>query len=688
MDLLQTGKYGVLANQQLLGTTSNNITNVNTEGYVRQQTSVYTSAIDWGVGTLYTRRLYDRYVQREMFRDQGNVGFYDAYASGLGTVDKLLSGKDTAISTSLDSFFSSMQSAVQNTTSVASRRELLTQLQNMVDRYHTLSYNISNELTANNARVEDTVSTINDLTESIFEINQQVRNLVGKSGEQSDIGLQLQDERDRLINQLSEYVDLNVTTESDGSLSLYMGNGQLLVNGDTYGYLKIDKDSFDSSSYSVSLHFDTPKHTEIQIGNETWGGKLGGYLSAGDDIRQAKRDLGQMAIAFADALNEQNKGGITLENKAGGDLISIPSVAAKTNNNNYSMELFFNDGEGADVRNCDYKVIFDRSGGVPEPIVYMIDENGKAEKVDPDLVDVSHNADGKLEIKLEGHGVTMKFSDSLENLANVPLLEFRAQPVIDAAFNIQCNITKPEEFAFASAIRTNTGKHAGSAVASLVGVTGTGPGMGLEIGADGLPALKADAPNYVRYEKMADGTEVFVVYHADFDADGNPTNLTQLGTAPADCNGENIFAHTTWNTTRDEGYPGYEVSFTGTFVNGSDFSIEINRNGDNDNSNGNLMAQLQQEDLVHGRTGDRRCSFIESYADLTADVGSAVMSATTDLAASTAKCEQTRNLFYSTAGVNLDEEAANLIRYQQSYSACAKIINASQTVFDALISAI
>ena len=130
------------------------------------------------------------------------------------------------------------------------------------------------------------------------------------------------------------------------------------------------------------------------------------------------------------------------------------------------------------------------------------------------------------------------------------------------------------------------------------------------------------------------------------------------------------------------------MNFTnGSVVNGSSFAIELNLDGENDNSNGNLLAQLQQEDLVYS-SENHRVTFTEGYADLTSALGSAVMSATTDLEAAKAKYAQSQNLFSSMAGVNLDEEAANLIRYQQSYSACARIISASQTVFNSLISAL
>lgn len=708
LDLLQTGKYGVLTQQKMLGTTSNNITNVNTSGYVRQETVVYTSAIEWGIGATVTRRLYDQYVQREMFRDQGNVGFYDSYATGLSTVDNLLSNEDTAVSTSLDNLFSTMQTAVQNTTSIASRRDLLTKFETLVDRYHTLNYNINNELKDINSKIDDAVTTINDLVEAFYETNRQVRNL-SNEGLQSDVGLQLLDKRDQLVNELSNYVDINVTTESDGSYSLYLGNGQLLVNGDTYATLKSNKSPQDGTRREISITFNnTQDKTEITLDHDSWGGKLGGYLAASDEMRQAMRDLGQSAMAFADAMNEQNKGGVTLENLAGKNIITMPDVKAATNNDAYGMTVSFNPGEGADIHSCDYEVSF--SNG--QVNVFMVDSDGNKTQVEIDPANISNPAGGgPLVIDLEGHGITMTFNSDINTMEQAEV-KFYAQPTLNAAFDMKLNITKPEEFAFASAIRVNTNGHAGNAVAELEGVFGTSPvddnsEFGLWIDpATGKADWTENAPNFIQYE----GDEVngqYVIYHKDSETG----NLTRLGFALNGCNGQAIFENTTWftpsnpdpypvpgstgtplpdavNGTPDNPstYPGYEVNFTGTVVNGSSFEIELNTDGYNDNSNGNLIAQLQQEDLVYS-TGSVRTTFTEAYADLTSAVGSAVMSATTDLAAATAKCEQSQSLFSSTAGVNLDEEAANLIRYQQSYSACARIINASQTIFDALLTA-
>lgn len=698
LDLLQTGKYGVLTQQKLLGTTSNNITNVNTTGYVRQETQVYTSAIEWGIGSTVTRRLYDQYVQRELFRDQGSVGFYDAYSTGLSTVDNLLSKEDTSISSALDSLFSSMHTSVQNTPSIASRQELLTQFETLVDRYHTLNYNIQNELNDINSKADDAITTINDLVEGFYSINQKVRNLSDKAL-QTDAGLQLLDERDRLVGELADYLDINVTTESDGSYTLYLGNGQLLASGDTYAVLQSEKNVLDNSAREVSLVFQVPAKTELHIDFNSWGGKLGGYLSAADEMRQAMRDLGQHALAFADAMNEQNKGGVTLDGKAGQDLITIPEVTGTCNNNDYGLTVEFNKGEGSDIRNVDYQITFNDQD---ELEIYMVDGEGKKTKLDLDAMGVTVDTTGTnpLEIDLVGHGITLKFDHSYQEMVDAgnsgDTLVFGAQPTLHAAYDIKLNISKPEDFAFASAVKVKPLGHAGTAEATLVGVYGSDDNpnskqFGIYIDANGQPAFGNNAPNYVRYVEDAGGANGrYVVYHVDsWDDDGNPVSMTELGSAPASCNGREIFANTTWNdSTLADGYPGYDVNFTnGSVVNGSSFAIELNLDGENDNSNGNLLAQLQQEDMVYS-SENHRVSFTEGYADLTSALGSAVMSANTDLEASKAKLEQSQNLFSSMAGVSLDEEAANLIRYQQSYSACARIISASQTVFNSLISAL
>ena len=683
LDMLKTGKYGILANQQLLATTSNNITNVNTTGYTRQQTNVYTSCIDFGIGETYTRRVYNQYVQREMFRDQGNVGYYDAYKSGMNTVDQMLSDDSMNIASSLNDYFSALHDAVQNPTSTATRNELLSQLNIMVDRYHTLSHNIQNEIHDINSQVDDTTSKINSLVYGIYETNKEIGY---SNNKQTDIALQLQDKRDQLINELSSLVDINTTIETDGSISVYMGNGQLLVNGDTYGKLNASKNPLDPTRKEVSITFSTNNKTEIVVDHKDWGGKLGGLLQSTDEIRQTMRDLGQIAIAFADAMNEQNKAGITLEGVAGGNMINLPSVPAGSTNSNFAMTLDFIPGKGSNVTSWDYAVDFDRNTGAPS--FFYIDESGEKKTLEIPAGQPTVNR-GITTYEFADLGIKMTFNFNTQNppqgVRNVKML---AQPTMHAAYDIKANITKPEEFAFASAltIKTTTG-NVGNATISLNGVTKTGTDYGVRIDTREMVNGQRN-PNFNK-PVFNNGAPTSIVIDDNGNYEIRDANGRKLGTAPESCKGQNIFANTTWDNPNGKpaDYPGYEICVTGTIKPQDSFTIEVNSNGKGDNANGVLLGKLQSADLVAG-SGGHKVSFTEGYADVVTTLGSACMEAETNYQATAVKCYQTQKMFMSSAGVNLDEEAANLVRFQQTYTSCSKIIQASQTVFDSLLSAI
>ena len=666
IDLLQTGKAGLLSNQHYLSTTSNNIANVNTVGYTRQETLYYTNTINWGIGESYTRRIYDSYVQREMFRDQGSVAFFKSYTDGMSSIDKMLSDKDMSVSTSFNNFFSSLQEAIQDPQSTAYRQEVLANLETIVNRFNTLNSTIQNQISDLNGNVKDTVSEINSLSYGIYELNRQIRAV--QSNLDSDTALQLLDKRDQLINQLSSLVDINVTGEKDGTLSVYLGNGQLLTNGDTYATLVQNSDKFDQSKQSITLQFSDRNATIVNFNNDDWGGELGGYLMAGAELRQTQRDLGKLAVAFADALNEQNKAGITLEGTSGQDLLSFgTNIAGVSSNPNFTMDADFIPGKGSNVIANDIQVTVDNNGDVT---VYKVEGN--------DLIDITadvtvNNTD-PLTIDMDNYGLTLSFNASANTMRGT---KFVVQPTVDQGFKLELNATKPEDFAFASAVRVNTSTgNQGNAVIKFNGMTSIGPDNAVSIGGNNEPVFNVSAPREVRVD--ANGN--YVIY----DDAG-----TVIGTAPASCNGKNVLANATWNAPLPADYnPGFDFDITGTVKENDSFKIELNTGGIADNSNGIQLGLLQSADKVSGTTGPHTHSFTEDYANLTTRLGSAIMSASNDLVAASAKCEQTQSLFLSAAGVNLDEEAANLIKFQQSYSACAKIITASQTVFDALINSI
>ena len=167
---------------------------------------------------------------------------------------------------------------------------------------------------------------------------------------------------------------------------------------------------------------------------------------------------------------------------------------------------------------------------------------------------------------------------------------------------------------------------------------------------------------------------------------------------PASTKGTNVFANavpydqatnsfTNTPLAGNNGYPGYDVSINGTVKENDEFYVEINSGGQADNSNGNALIAIRSQSIVRSTGSSQVTTFNDGYANLLGELGSSITTATANKEAAAAKLEQTTKLYQSTAGVNLDEEATNLVMYQQTYQACAKIIEASQTIFNALIGA-
>ncbi|MBT5293911.1 MAG: flagellar hook-associated protein FlgK [Cellvibrionales bacterium] len=130
-------------------------------------------------------------------------------------------------------------------------------------------------------------------------------------------------------------------------------------------------------------------------------------------------------------------------------------------------------------------------------------------------------------------------------------------------------------------------------------------------------------------------------------------------------------------------YLGYQVSLAGSPDVGDTFSIGFNDSGAGDNRNALALASLQTADILDNGS----LSIAQGYSQLVAQVGSQTGAANIDREAVQSLLFQTTARRDSVAGVNLDEEAARLIQFQQSYTASAQIITVAREIFDTLLGA-
>ena len=659
--LLSIGKSAVAAQQQMLNTTSNNIANVGTEGYVRQRSQTYTSLLNYGVGETITERLNNTYSQQEVWRDSSISNYYDTVYGQLSSIDKYLSSESTGMSGAILDTLKSLQSAVNDPSSLAQRTEFIGSVNGLVNRFNTLYTDVNNTQQFNTSRIREDIGTVNEIIAKIANLNKAVQATLG---EKSSVAYNLQDQRDAAIQELSKYMDIRTYNQKDGVILVTLSTGHSLVLQDgNHAVLEEVPGKFDYSNSQLNLTYKNSRgdsSSETTLDNTTIGGELGGLLEVRTEIEEVEKSLGQLAIAMADAFNQGNHNGVDLNGNLGGDIFTIAPVTTLGSNSN-SVTTTVNFGEGANVTTNDFYIEFTSA---TEYNVYTVArDNAERDKILTGQTDTTDT------VNLSKYGITIKFNGT----ANAKGDYFFIQPTLAAAFDIKPAITSESQLALASALKaevdpSNFGK-ATAVISNIYNTSSIDTSTG---------KLEADVPAYVIIDNKGN--------YAVFDSSKNP-----LGVADSSCNGVNILA----NINIKEGETplskiyGYDITVNGKVFAGDKFKIEVNSNGIGDNSNGLAMCEMQTADLVaSGTSNGVKQTFVERYSLLTSEFGTVVNNASANATASEAKLAQSVAQYENITGVSLDEEAANLVKFQQYYQAAARIISASQTVFDALISAV
>jgi flagellar hook-associated protein 1 FlgK len=328
--MLNIGTSALITSQTALSTTSNNISNVNTEGYTRQRADQVTlpgnyfgnSYIGSGVTVSGVERIYDTFLANQVRSYTSQEAQQDTFLSYSRQVDDLLGASELAISDGLDAFFSSIQEVANDPTSIAARQVMLTQAELLADRFNTFDSQLTQLERAVDNDISVAIADINNITQGIAELNQAIlQSAGGVNVEPND----LLDERDRLINQLSEYVTVSAVEQSDGSINIFIGSGQGVVVGTS----QIDLSTVTDTSYDPPRLNIAYGPSQLDITNQVTGGSLGGALQFRtgiiDDTR-AEMDL--LAESLVVAFNTAHTSGVDLDGNAGGNLFDPAAITA------------------------------------------------------------------------------------------------------------------------------------------------------------------------------------------------------------------------------------------------------------------------------------------------------------------------------------------------------------------------
>ncbi|MBK1716745.1 flagellar hook-associated protein FlgK [Thiocystis violacea] len=711
MSTLQTGISGLLAFQRALSTTGHNIANASTEGYSRQRVEFSTNNpqrlgghyLGQGVEISTVRRLQNDLVDSQLRTSLTNAANGDVRAAFAERVDRLLANESTGLAPVLENYFKSVQDVANDPTSLSARTVMLNEADTLTDRFAQINSQLEEQRTLVNGRIETTVEEINQYAESLADLNRQiVSGFVGGSPPND-----LLDRRDNILNKLAEKIEVNTTTQDDGAVNVFIGNGQSLVMAGGANQLVADHLSGDPVNLDIGLK-STASGQPTNVTRFMTGGEIGGLLETRSGmIDTAQNKLGLVALNLATAFNEQNRLGLDLNGDPGQDIFTLPKVSVspkagnsltaspgvtiddvtKLNPNDYRLT-----SNGTDFRltrlpdNTAVQLVPELqvtpTGTIEEPGITVSDASkfdmGGYTLASPDgssftledsdgtSVTLAEDPPGsKIHVggglSIDTSGITTAGSWDIEptairtadglsiNTASIATAttgdSWLIQPTRFAADGLKVAITEPQEIAAAAAVKAessdlNTGE---ATIESVRAVDASDPDI-----------LKARA--IVSY----DGTDYLV------DDVALPAEAVTL---------KDGF---TTITTK-----GWELKLKGTPEDGDEFIVSGNAGQEGDNRNILAMSDLQNVRLVQGQA-----TIEGSHTSILASVGTQTRQAQITRDSSNTMLEEARAQREAISGVNLDEEAANMLRYQQAYQAAAQVISTTSTMFDTLLNAV
>jgi len=647
-DLLSIGISGLNVFQNSLNTIGHNISNVNTEGYSRQRVELVArqplvnGAGFIGTGTQVTTitRSFNEFIEANLRSSTSATAESEAFYALATQLDSVVADPDSGIANSIQRFFNAMQDVADSPASTSSREVLLNEAENLASQFNELSSWFQQVRNQANNSIRADVTEINQLSGAIAELNSKIVFEEGRSGGQP--ANDLLDKRNVLIRDLSEIVSVTTLRQDDGSLNILAGNGQALVVGDRATTLKIFIVGGDPNQLGIAIQ--GAGGVLVPITEQISGGRLGGAVNFIDRLLDpASNSLGLTAIGIGTFINEQHNSGIDLDGRLGNDFFDfgqpfVKTVAGTTGNVLASFD------DVSQLTNKDYKLQFNAGA-------WQLTEVGTNNVVTMTGAGTAANpfiADG---LRLEITAVPANGDSYIIN------------PTRNGATNMEMVLANSRKIASAAPVRSlvasaNTGT--GAVSAGVVSDINNSVFQGA-VGQLSPPILiRFTGPN--SYDVL-DNTNP-----------GAPVVL-EAGIAYNPANGSDVFP------TPGAIDHGYRLRITGNPAVGDEFTTEYNTGGVGDNRNALIMAGLDGQKTLFNGTA----SITDSYNVLIADVGTSTKQSELRSLSQNRILDQAISSSESTSGVNLDEEAANLIRFQQAYQAAAQLISVSNSLFDTVL---
>ena len=632
--LMAIGTRAMFANYAALQTTGNNIANANTPGYSRQQVELETAGGQFtgagffgkGVNVSTVSRLHDEFLTREAATTRSLSAADSTRSALLNRLEEAFPTGEAGLGYATGQFLNSFVDVANRPQDLSARQVVLSNATELASRFRSAAQQVDALQADVTEELKVSLSAVNVLALRVADLNAQIAGARGTGQEPND----LLDQRDRAIGDLSAHVQVTTLAADDGSMSVFVGGGQRLVLGGTASQLVAVPDMYDLSVMRLAI--DDVGGMRVMPDDLITGGSIAGLLRfQRNDLTDARNLLGQMAAAIAGSVNEQQALGLDLLQPAGAGaaIFSVtPPRVLDASLNTGTAAITATVADASQLRASDYQLRYDGTNYS----LTQLSGTAAPTTITPAQLAAGHTV----------NGITLQITAGTPASGD----RFLVQPVGAAARNMQRVLDDPRGIAAASPVTATLGPdNTGTAtLASLNAVSTT-----LDPDLTATLTFTSDTGNY------------------DWELRDRLTNaLVSSGSA-------------VWQAGQPIALNGWEMQLNGVPRSGDLATVEMTAYPASNNGNARALTDLRDAGLVNGE------SVTNAYSNAMADIGVRVQggrNAAQMSAALAASAETTRS---AKSGVNLDEEAARLIQYQQSYQAAAKMLQVAQSVFDALL---
>lgn len=663
MSLLNVGARALLANQVALQTAGHNIANVNTAGYSRQSVVLQTvqgqftggGYIGKGVDVQTILRNQSELLTRQATAasavDAGDTVRMDR----LRQLQEVFSGGPSGIGASINDMMNALSDVVGSPTDLTARSVALTRMDETATRMRDASQRLDEIAYTAAEQLKVSMNAINSLATNIAGVNEQIARAKGNGQPAND----LLDRRDQLIRELNQHIQTSQVAADDGTVSVFVAGSQPLVLGNKAAVLSIeDPSDFGAGSGKKVLNFQQPgSATKVEL-NESMlgGGQVAGLLRfQNNDLAEGRNLLGRMAVAISESMNTQNRLGLTLAGQPGGNLfapISLGNASASTANTS-GATMGLQVADPTKLQASSYEIAF--TGANAGSVTRQSDNKVFSFTSIAGLQTIM--ADGGLAITDGSPPPSAPFSGAAAND------RFLVNPLVGAAALFESLLYSPTDLAAANPVNAAMGPTNGGTL-QLANLTATGQPSGLVLPpATGVVLTFAGSP-------------------ATFTLTGNTGAPVDASTTPPTPIGGPPYAFTSGKPITID---GWQITLQGAPKTGDTVTVGNATDpqyGDwykRNTGNASALMGLRDVPMFDG------AKLSDGFASAMAQIGTRTQSAQFAAELSSQIATNLERDRTAISGVNLDEEAARLIQFQQAYQASAKMIQIAQNIFDTLI---